>query len=371
MGLMRPKTADLDIVERSFYNDLSHPNNGKSFMSLIHISNLSKHFQVLNRREGLSGAFRDLFSGDYRNVKAVDGISLDIEAGEIVGYIGPNGAGKSTTIKMMTGILKPSGGTIEINGIAPYDNRIRQAQIMGVVFGQRTQLWWDLPVIESFKILKEIYKVDQKTFDDHMGLFNELVDLKKLYSQQVRTLSLGQRMLCDITASFLHNPQVVFLDEPTIGLDISVKAKMRSVIKELNSTRNTTIILTTHDLGDVEALCQRIIIIDKGLILFDGDIKKVNSLFGAYRTLKLQIDGYNESTPQLLSDKFTERFGAGHGITIANPEEFWTDVTIDQARTPLADVLNFVMTSFTVSDVRIVEISMENVVQQVYDGALR
>lgn len=219
--------------------------------------------------------------------------------------------------------------------------------------------------------MKEIYKVDQKTFDEHMGLFNDLVDLKKLYTQQVRTLSLGQRMLCDITASFLHNPQVVFLDEPTIGLDISVKAKMRSVIKELNQVRNTTIILTTHDLGDVEALCQRIIIIDKGSVLYDGDIKKVNSLFGAYRTLKLQIDGYNDLTLQTLQDAFTQKFGPGHGIAIAATEEFWTDVTIDQARTPLADVLNFIMTTFTVSDVRIVEISMENVVRKVYDGALK
>src|SRR5687767_14990700 len=264
-------------------------------MSLIHVKDLAKHFKILNRREGLGGAFRDLFSGDYRTVEAVAGISFDIEPGEIVGYIGPNGAGKSTTIKMMTGILKPTSGTILVNGQPPYLNRIRQAQVMGVVFGQRTQLWWDLPVIESFKILKEIYKVDQKTFDQHMGLFNELVDLKKLYSQQVRTLSLGQRMLCDITASFLHNPQIVFLDEPTIGLDISVKAKMRSVIKELNRTRNTTIILTTHDLGDVEALCQRIIIIERGRILYDGDIKRVHALFGAYRTLKLQIDNFNES----------------------------------------------------------------------------
>lgn len=340
-------------------------------MSLIHIKDLRKHFQVLNRREGLSGAFRDLFSGDYRTVKAVDGASFDIDAGEIVGYIGPNGAGKSTTIKMMTGILKPTDGTIQINGLVPYENRMRQAQIMGVVFGQRTQLWWDLPVIESFNILKEIYKVDQKTFDEHMGMFNELVDLKKLYSQQARTLSLGQRMLCDITASFLHNPQIVFLDEPTIGLDISVKAKMRTVIKELNQKRNTTIILTTHDLGDVEALCQRIIIIDKGTVLFDGDIKRVTSLFGAYRTLKLQIDGYNESTVSTMQEKFEQKFGADNGISIANLEEFWTDVTIDQARTPLADVLNFVMTNFQVSDVRIVEISMENVVQKVYDGALK
>ena len=339
-------------------------------MSLIHIHNLTKQFKVLNRREGLSGAFRDLFSGSYRTVDAVAGISFDIEPGEIVGYIGPNGAGKSTTIKMMTGILKPTSGVIQVNGLVPYDNRICQAQIMGVVFGQRTQLWWDLPVIESFKILKEIYKVDQKMFDRHMNMFNELVGLKSLYSQQVRTLSLGQRMLCDITASFLHNPQVVFLDEPTIGLDISVKAKIRSVIMELNREHNTTIILTTHDLGDVEALCQRIIIIDKGKILYDGDIKRVNALFGAYRTLKLQIDNFTETTLQTLKDRLTECYGPGHGITVAETEEFWTDVTIDQARTPLSDVLSFVMNNFSVEDVRIVEIAMEDVVRRVYDGAL-
>ena len=339
-------------------------------MSLIHIQNLCKHFQILNRREGLGGAFRDLFSADYRTVEAVAGISFNIEPGEIVGYIGPNGAGKSTTIKMMTGILKPTDGIIEVNGRAPYDNRIRQAQIMGVVFGQRSQLWWDLPVIESFKILKEIYKVDQVTFDRHMSMFDDLVGLSALYTQQVRTLSLGQRMLCDITASFLHNPQVVFLDEPTIGLDISIKAKIRSVIKELNRERSTTIILTTHDLGDVEALCRRIIIIDKGCILYDGDIKKVNALFGAYRTLKLQIDNFSEEILLTLNEKLNRHCGTDHGITVAEVEEFWTDVTIDQARTPLSEVLNFVMSNFKVDDVRIVEISMENVVRKVYDGAL-
>lgn len=339
-------------------------------MSLIHIENLNKHFKILNRHPGLSGAIKDLFSNDFKLVRAVDGISYDIEPGEVVGYIGPNGAGKSTTIKMMTGILKPTSGQILVNGLAPYDNRIKQAQIMGVVFGQRTQLWWDLPVIESFRILKEIYQVDQKTFDAHMDLFNDLVGLGALYGQQVRTLSLGQRMLCDITASFLHNPQIVFLDEPTIGLDVSVKAKIRTVIQELNQMRKTTIILTTHDLGDVEALCQRIIIIDKGKILYDGDIKKVNALFGAYRTLKLQIDGYNESTLGQLEGKLAGQFGTENGISIASVEDHWTDVTIDQARTPLADVLSFVMGNFSVNDVRIVEISMEQVVRKVYDGAL-
>ena len=339
-------------------------------MSLIRLENLTKHFKLLNRHPGLGGAVRDLFSSDYRLVKAVDGISFDIEPGEIVGYIGPNGAGKSTTIKMMTGILKPTGGSVLVNGQAPYSNRIRQAQIMGVVFGQRTQLWWDLPVIESFKILKEIYKVDQKTYDQHLGMFNDLVGLNALYSQQVRTLSLGQRMLCDISASFLHNPHVVFFDEPTIGLDISVKAKIRSVIQELNRMRNTTIVLTTHDLGDVEALCRRIIILDKGKILYDGDIKKVTALFGAYRTLKLQIRDFNASTLAELQEKLEKKFGPKSGITVASVEELWTDVTVDQARTPLSGVLNSVMTSFPVDDVRIVEISMEAVVRKVYDGAL-
>src|SRR5689334_14882412 len=291
-------------------------------MAIIKIENLTRQFRLLNRHEGLAGSLKDLFSKDYRTITAVDNISLSIEAGETVGYIGPNGAGKSTTIKMMTGILKPTSGTLLVNGLAPYTNRQKVAQHIGVVFGQRTQLWWDLPVIESFKILKEIYKVDQKTFDRHMNLFNDLVGLSSLYSQQVRTLSLGQRMLCDITASFLHNPQVVFLDEPTIGLDISVKAKIRSVIKELNRERNTTIILTTHDLGDVEALSQRIIIIDKGKILYDGNIKKVNALFGAYRTLKLQIDGFNEKTLQLLKERLCDQFGEDNGITIAETEEF-------------------------------------------------
>jgi ABC-type uncharacterized transport system ATPase subunit len=340
-------------------------------MSLVHIQDLSKHFRILNRREGLWGSVRDLFSTNYRTVKAVDGISFDIQPGEIVGYIGPNGAGKSTTIKMMTGILKPTGGTLQVNGLSPYENRIRQAMIMGVVFGQRTQLWWDLPAIESFKILREVYRVELKAFNSRLEMFDSLVGLKALFPQQVRTLSLGQRMLCDITASFLHNPQVVFLDEPTIGLDISIKAKIRSVILELNRTQNTTIILTTHDLGDVEALCQRIIILDKGKILYDGDIKKVTALFGAYRTLKLQINGYTEATLAALQAQVIGKFGADCGITIAQTEEYWTDVTIDQARTPLTDVLGFVMANFPVADVRIVEISMENVVRKVYDGALQ
>ena len=337
---------------------------------VVEVEHLSKHFRVLNRREGLWGATQDLFSGDYKTVRAVDDISFDIHAGEMVGYIGPNGAGKSTTIKMMTGVLKPSGGRLLVDGNAAYANRQRNAQRIGVVFGQRTQLWWDLPVIESFKILKEIYRVDNEMYKNHLGLFNELVNLQALYATPVRKLSLGQRMLCDITASFLHSPRIVFLDEPSIGLDVSVKNKIRSVIRELNQAQRTTIILTTHDLGDVEALCQRIIIIDQGKIIYDGPIGKVTALFGAYRTLKVQIHNYREDTSHQLQTGLEVRFGGDGAIPVEHTEAGWTDITVNQDQVPLLEVLHFVMETFPVKDVRIVEISMENVVQQVYEGAL-
>jgi ABC-2 type transport system ATP-binding protein len=339
-------------------------------MALIEIEHLSKHFKLLNRREGLKGAFLDLFSGNYRTVKAVDDISFSIDEGEIVGYIGPNGAGKSTTIKMMTGILQPTEGKILINGIEPYSNRISNARRMGVVFGQRTQLWWDLPVIESFKILKEIYAVDDQTYRQQMALFEDLIGLKKLYPVQVRTMSLGQRMLCDIAASFLHQPKVVFLDEPTIGLDVSVKARIRDVIRELNRTQNITIILTTHDLGDIEALCQRIIIIDKGKLLFDGPVQRVNQLFGVYRTFKAQIFDYNDTTLDRLKALVQDRFADPDAVHVEENENFWTDIIINQEKAPLREVLNLVMSKFELEDIRIVEISMENVVQKIYDGAL-
>jgi ABC-2 type transport system ATP-binding protein len=340
-------------------------------MSLIHIDHLSKHFKVLNRREGLGGALRDLFSTDYRLVKAVDDISTDIEPGEIVGYIGPNGAGKSTTIKMMTGILQPTSGELLVAGNVPHHNRQKNAQTMGVVFGQRTQLWWDLPVIESFKILKEIYGIDDKSYRHQLGLFNEIASVEALYDKQVRTLSLGQRMLCDIAASFLHSPRVVFLDEPTIGLDVAIKSTIRAVIKQLNTEQHTTIILTTHDLHDVEALCQRIIIIDKGKIIYDGSLREVTELFGAYRTLKVQIFDFNDDTPEALRAKLASRFGAEVTIKIEHTEPGWTDVTINQDEVLLLDVLSTLMAEFAVKDIRVVEMSVENVVQRIYEGALK
>jgi ABC-2 type transport system ATP-binding protein len=339
-------------------------------VSIIEVKDLSKHFKVLNRREGLAGAVRDLFSGDYRIVKAVDGVSFDIEAGEIVGYLGPNGAGKSTTIKMMTGILKPTDGHMLVDGNVPFKNRQKNAQNIGVIFGQRTQLWWDIPVVESFKLLREIYRVDRKDYERQMGMFTDLVGLDKLYSTPVRNLSLGQRMLCDIAASFLHNPKIVFLDEPTIGLDVAVKAKIRDVITTLNRTYNTTIILTTHDIGDVEALCRRIIIIDQGRVIYDGGIKTVTQLFGAYRTLKAQMESIDEETIPQFAAAFHDRFGNGTGVVVEHKEAGWLDVTINQDQLPMLEVLNFAMTSYPVKDIQIVEITMENVIKKIYDGAL-
>ena len=256
--------------------------------NVIELKNVDKEFKVLNRHEGLKGSFQDLFSRDYKIVKAVNNVSMNIKPGEIVGYLGPNGAGKSTTIKMMTGVLQPSHGEILVNGRVPYKNRTANAQNIGVVFGQRSQLWWSLPLIESFKLLKDIYGIPDQEYKDMLALYESLVNVKELYSKPVRQMSLGQRTLSDILAAFLHNPPIVFLDEPTIGLDVSMKAKIRNLIKALNKEKNTTVILTTHDMGDVDALCERIIIIDKGTMLYDNDIEHLRSFFGAYRTLLIK-----------------------------------------------------------------------------------
>ncbi len=258
---------------------------------IIKMQNVVKEFRVLNRREGLKGSVKDLFSRNYKTIRAVDNISVSIAQGEIVGYLGPNGAGKSTTIKMMTGVLEPTSGQIWIGGNAPYQNRTRNAQEIGVVFGQRTQLWWALPLVESFRILKDIYQISNGDYNSMLELYQSLVDIEPLLHKPVRQMSLGQRTLSDILAAFLHNPKIVFLDEPTIGLDVSMKARIRTLIHALNQEKNTTVILTTHDMGDVDALCRRIIIIDKGKMLYDNDIEHLKGFFGSYRTLKIRIDG--------------------------------------------------------------------------------
>lgn len=331
--------------------------------NIIEIRNITKEFKVLNRREGLKGSLRDLFSRDYKIVRAVDNISMDIKQGEIVGYLGPNGAGKSTTIKMMTGILEPTSGEILVNGNTPYKNRTKNAQEIGVVFGQRSQLWWALPLVESFKILKDIYSVSDNDYENMLSLYRSLVDIEPLLHKPVRQMSLGQRTLSDILAAFLHNPKIVFLDEPTIGLDVSMKSKIRTLIHALNKEKNTTVILTTHDMGDVDALCQRIVIIDKGKMLYDNDIEHLKGFFGSYRTLKIRIDGDLKQVSEDIQQELP-------CFSVSSDDE-WISVLVDEEKAKVMEVLTQLQKTYEIHDMQLQEISTEEVIRKIYEEGVQ
>ncbi len=330
---------------------------------IIEIKNITKEFKVLNRREGLKGSIRDLFSRDYKIVRAVDNISMSIEQGEIVGYLGPNGAGKSTTIKMMTGVLEPSSGEILVSGNVPYRNRTKNAQEIGVVFGQRTQLWWALPLIESLRILKDIYQIPDADYDEMLKLYQSLVDIEPLLHKPVRQMSLGQRTLSDILAAFLHNPKIVFLDEPTIGLDVSMKAKIRTLIHALNQQKHTTVILTTHDMGDVDALCQRIVIIDKGKMLYDNDISHLKQFFGSYRTLKVRIKGDLKQYAEEITEKLPQ-------CSVSADDE-WISILVDESKTTVMQVLGELQHHYKIRDMQLEEISTEEVIKKIYEEGVK
>ncbi len=330
---------------------------------IIEIKNITKEFKVLNRREGLKGSLKDLFSRDYKIIRAVDNISMNIQQGEIVGYLGPNGAGKSTTIKMMTGILEPTSGEILVGGNIPYRNRTQNAQEIGVVFGQRSQLWWALPLVESFKILKDIYGVSDENYNSMIALYKSLVDIEPLMHKPVRQMSLGQRTLSDILAAFLHNPKIVFLDEPTIGLDVSMKAKIRTLIHALNKEKNTTVILTTHDMGDVDALCRRIVIIDKGKMLYDNDIEHLKGFFGSYRTLKIRIEGDLKQQAAKIQHELS-------GFSVSADEE-WISVLVDEEKSKVMEVLNQLQQSYEIRDMQLEEISTEEVIKKIYEEGVQ
>ena len=329
---------------------------------IISLNNITKEFKVLNRREGLKGSIRDLFSRDYKIVKAVDGITMEVQQGEIVGYLGPNGAGKSTTIKMMTGVLEPTSGELLVGGRVPYKNRSQNAQEIGVVFGQRSQLWWSLPLVESFKLLKDIYQIPDDQYDSMMKLYGSLVNIDELLHKPVRQMSLGQRTLSDILAAFLHNPKIVFLDEPTIGLDVSMKAKIRTLIQALNKEKNTTVILTTHDMGDVDALCRRIVIIDKGKMLYDNDIEHLKGFFGSYRTLKIRVSGDMAKVASEIEKELPE-------FKVSSDEE-WISVLVDEDKSKVLDVLSLLRQKHDIRDMQLEEISTEEVIKKIYEGGV-
>jgi ABC-2 type transport system ATP-binding protein len=259
-------------------------------MPLIEVENLQKTFSVPVRHTGRFGAVKTLLSRQYRHVNAVDGVSFRLGAGEMVGYIGPNGAGKSTTIKMLTGILVPSGGRIVVDGRVPHQQRVEHVRRIGVVFGQRTQLWWDLPAIESFELLRFIYRIPLDRWRKNLHAFVDLLELGPFLDTPVRQLSLGQRMRADLAAALLHDPAILFLDEPTIGLDVVAKERIRQFLLQINHDRGVTVILTTHDLEDITRLCQRVVLIDHGRVIYDGGLEQLRARFGRQRTLVVDFD---------------------------------------------------------------------------------
>ena len=326
---------------------------------MIKVENLSKEFKISKKYPGFKGALRSFFSTEYTIKKAVDDISFEINDGEIVGYIGANGAGKSTTIKMMTGILTPSSGRIIVDGVIPYENREKNAKNIGVVFGQKTQLWWDLPVSETFPLLKDIYGVSDEDYEERMNYFKEILGLDEFFLSPVRTLSLGQRMRADLAAALIHNPKIIYLDEPTIGLDVVVKESVRKAIKDINEKYGTTIILTTHDLNDIEELCNRIIIIDSGKKIYDGELEGVKEQFGYLTTIEIQLKDKN-NIEKINFRRFKD-------------DDFKLDmkgskinITFNKNNVSSADIIGEVMKKSKVIDFNIKETSIEDIVKKMY-----
>lgn len=338
---------------------------------MIELKNVSKEFVSPKKYPGFKGAIKGLFSNEKVRKVAVDDISFTIEKGEIVGYIGSNGAGKSTTIKMMTGILNPTTGTCLVDGIDPSKNRKENAQNIGVVFGQRTQLWWDLPLSESFTILKEIYDVSDTDYAEQMEFLNRVLELDEFFDRPVRTLSLGQRMRADLGAALLHNPKVLYLDEPTIGLDIVVKDNIRHAIKEINEKYQTTVILTTHDIGDIEELCSRIIIIDEGKKIYDGTLENLKDTYGKRRKVSMEVRKPETIKDLNLANKLNETnklsISEDDYSAVLDAESKTYTVTFDKHKIQVPQILSVVMELTEVSDIKLQETELAEIVKEIYN----
>jgi ABC-2 type transport system ATP-binding protein len=326
-------------------------------MALIEVRELSKHFFIAKHRRGVLGALRNLFSRERIVIKAVDQLSFTIERGELIGYIGPNGAGKSTTIKILTGILVPTSGSVTVGGRVPWRERVEHTRRIGVVFGQRTNLWWDLPVLESFDLLRHIYKIPRDRYNKNLRAFESLLDLGAFLQTPVRSLSLGQRMRADLAAALLHDPDVLFLDEPTIGLDVVAKERIRSFIKEINAQRSVTVILTTHDLGDVEKLCKRILLIDHGQLLFDGPLRELQSRFGGEREL---VVDFAEEYEDVSIEGATVISREGHRVTYRFP----------RGQLSTSALIQRLASRYRIIDLTVREPAIEDTVRRIYEGQL-
>ncbi len=325
-------------------------------MPIIEVKDLVKTYKIIEKEDGIKGYFKNLIKPKYNYVTAVNGINFNIEEGELVGYIGENGAGKSTTIKMLTGLLTPTSGKILANGIVPNEKRIENNKNIGAVFGQKTQLWWDLPVIESFRLIKKMYKIPENEYRKNLKRFTDILDLGDLLEKQVKNLSLGQKMRCEIAATFLHSPKIVYLDEPTIGLDVFVKENIRKFIKDINKEKKTTVILTTHDLNDIEDVCDRIILLDKGQIIYDGEKQKFKDTYGKYVIAEFIINSKKKNISNL------------DNAIILEENEKSLKVKFMHDETTIIKLMNEISTYCIIDDIHIKEAELEDILKEIYKG---
>ena len=324
---------------------------------MIHVSHLSKHFRVAQPGRGLGGKVRRLFAPQHKTIRAVEDVSFQIDEGEIVGYLGPNGAGKSTTIKLLTGVLYPTSGSLRVNGRVPHENRARNAYQIGVVYGQRSQLDWDLPLIDSFDVLAAMYKLPRQRYRAHLDFLVELLDMAEFLDQPVRKLSLGQKMRGDLAASLLHEPPILYLDEPTIGLDIVSKNKVLQLLQDLNAEKRTTIILTTHNLSDVERICPRIMIIDQGQIILDATQREILDRLGRQRLLIVEFE------------QGIQEIAVPEGEVIKKEEnKLW--IAFDRDQISAFDLVRTLGTDQGIKDISIREPDIESIVARIYENGL-
>jgi ABC-2 type transport system ATP-binding protein len=324
---------------------------------IVQVQNLSKSFQIVKRRPGLAGTLRNLVAPEHVLVQAVDRVSFTLQPGELVGYLGPNGAGKSTTIKMLTGLLVPTSGDLLVDGFIPWKDRSRYVARIGAVFGQRTTLWWDLPVIESFELLQPMYRIPMARFRRSLDDFVALLDMASFLSTPVRALSLGQRMRADLCAALLHEPRLVFLDEPTIGLDVVAKERIREFIQYINRERGVTVLLTTHDLSDVERLCERVMILDHGQVLYDGSLVELNRRFESDWFLEVTFGGdyADVSIP---------------GLPPPLREDHHAIYRFDHHKTGSAELIQQLLPRFHVDDIEVRRPALEETIRRIYEERL-